>query len=253
MLYGTAAAARTVVVTFRRELDVSARTAIDPKALLAVEDPELLLDAVIVTDPAGVITAVNRAFTRLHRYAPGEVVGARPRKLASGLQSADDVRELWETISTGDVWDGELVDRGGDGTLRTVRTRITPVRDPSGAICHYVAIQREVRPRGTADEGHLRLDITGRCTYADPIAARLLHRDADPLALLGDGLLRALQAEDAEAVLEVAERAAELGRTTYLDLPGSDGYVRCRVHPDAAAREFTGGAVVHITCAPLTV
>ncbi len=232
---------------------MATRTAADPLALLAVEDPELLLDAVIVTDATGTITAVNRAFTRLHGYEPRDVVGHRPRVLSSGLQHAAVAAQLWRTIVAGDAWEGELIDRGIDGAIRTVRTRITPVRDPGGRISHYVGVQREVVPSDGGATGHLRVDVHGRCTYADDAAAALLRADRDPVALLGDGLLRTLAVEDAVALHEVAGHATTVARTAHVDLAGLDGYVRCRVSPDAGAKDLSAGAVVSISCRALPI
>jgi PAS domain S-box-containing protein len=230
---------------------VPTRTATDPLALLALEDPELLLDAVTVTDADGTIQAVNRAFTRLHGYEPHEVVGRRPSLLSSGLHPVSFSRQLWETISAGRAWAGELIDRAADGTLRTIRSQVNPVRGPGGRITHYVALQREVTPDGTHATGQLRLDLRGRCTYADRAAARLLQPDGDPVELLGPGLLQTLQSADAAALREVVEHATETARTHRIDLEGVSGYVRCAVRSDPSSRRLTSGAIAHVRCDPL--
>lgn len=229
------------------------RTAVDPIALLAVEDPELLLDAVTVTDVDGRIVAVNRAFTRLHGYGADEVIGCRPVILSSGRQSAGFTAQLWETIQAGRTWEGELVNRHADGTLRTVRSRIVPVRDVDGRISHFVAVQREVVGTGRVRRGQLRLDVSGRCTYADPHSAALLRRDGDAVALLGSGLLTSLSIDDAVELREVVEQATVTGRPHHVDLVGVDGYVRCTVDPDPGSRPLAAGAVAQVTCEPLTV
>lgn len=229
---------------------MSARTAVDPVALIAVEDPELLLDAVTVTDADGRIVAVNRAFTRLHGYTAHEVIGRRPDVVSSGLQSATFTAELWRTILTGQPWEGELINRHADGTLRTVRSRIVPVREPGGNISHFVAIQRQVVGDGPVPAGQIRVDVRGRCTYADPRAAVLLRRDGDPVALLGPGLLTSLIIEDAAALREVIEQAARTGRSHVVDLAGADGYLRCTVEPDPSSYGLTAGQVVQVTCEP---
>jgi PAS domain S-box-containing protein len=227
---------------------VVTRTAPDPLALLAVDDPELLLDAVTVTDADGTITAVNRGFTRLHGYEPEEVVGRRPSVLSSGLQPLAFARQLWSTITGGRPWEGELVDRGADGTLRTIRSRITPVRGPQGRISHFVAVQREVVPEGVDETGQLRLDVGGRCTYADRGAGGLLHPEGDPVQLLGTGLSATLHLDDAVALREVVERAISTARVHRIDLEGVDGYVRCSIRSDPTSTRLTAGSVAHVLC-----
>lgn len=227
------------------------RSAADPVALLAFEDPELLLDAVTVTDAEGTITAVNRAFTRLHGYLPEQVIGRRPRVLSSGLHPRSATAALWRTLAAGEVWAGELIDRCADGSLRTVRTRIVPIRDPGGRVSHYVAIQRAVSRERTATRGQLRLTADGRCTYADPDAAALLHPDGDPVALLGPGLVATLDLDDAAALREVVEQTRVTARPHRIDLVGHAGYVRCTVELDAGSSEHTEGPVVQVSCGPV--
>jgi PAS domain S-box-containing protein len=232
---------------------VSTRTAADPIALLAVEDPELLLDAVTVTDPRGIIVAVNRAFTRLHGYEPADVIGRGHEILSSGLHPSSFIAQLWRTIATGTAWEGELVNRGADGTLRTVRSRIVPVRGPGGDISHFVAVQREVEGTdGPPRVGLLRVDVRGRCTYADQAAATLFRDDADAVALLNHGLLGSLVIEDAAALREVVEEAHRTGRSHRLDVAGASGYVRCTVEPDPSSRDLTAGPVSQVTCEPVS-
>lgn len=227
------------------------RTAVDPIALLALEDPELLLDAVTVTDVDGRIVAVNRAFTRLHGYTADEIIGCRPDVLSSGRQPSTFTAQLWETIAAGEAWEGELVDRHADGSLRTVRSRVIPVQDQDGRISHFVALQREVAGAGRACAGQLRVDVRGRCTYADPDAAALLRHDGDAVALLGDGLLRSLRIDDAVELREVVEQATVTGRAHHVDLVGTGGYVRCTVDPDPRSRTLAAGPVAQVTCEPL--
>ncbi|MDP8235735.1 MAG: ATP-binding protein, partial [Candidatus Erginobacter occultus] len=52
--------------------------------------------------------------------------------------------DLWETIAAGKTWSGRMVNRRPDGTLYTVETGITPVRDPEGEIVNYAAALRDI-------------------------------------------------------------------------------------------------------------
>lgn len=235
------------------------RTADDPLALRAVDDPESVPDAVVITDVRGRITAVNRAFTALHGYAPREVVGRRPGLLSSGLHPARMIRQLWATIAAGRSWAGELVDRASDGTLRTIRSTITPVRGPEGAISHFVALQRELpgaapdRADGGVDQaayGRVRLDTTGQCTFADRPSAELFRADGDPVRLLGSGLVSGLHLDDAATLREVIDQVVRTARDHRLDLEGVRGYVRCVVRLDPSSRSLTDGPIADIACEP---
>jgi PAS domain S-box-containing protein len=227
-------------------------TAPDPIALVALEDPERVPDAVTITDEAGSIVAVNEAFTRLHGYRPEEVIGRRPSVLKSGMQSSRFYEELWRTVSAGDVWEAELVDRGADGHLRSIRSRVVPVHDGSGTLHRYVAIQREIgSPVDDLSVGHVRVDGSGRATAADARAATLLlgtgHTGEE---LLGPGLLGSFEDQDALALREAVDLA--LTRTTrhHLDLPVRTGFVRLTVTPEVAADGPWTGAVITVVPVP---
>lgn len=103
---------------------------------------EAAANAIVITDREGIIQWVNPAFTRLTGYAPPEAAGQTPRLLKSGAHDAAFFRAMWETILAGQEWHGEIVNRRKDGSLYTEEETITPVRDGSGAISHFVAIKQ---------------------------------------------------------------------------------------------------------------
>jgi PAS domain S-box-containing protein len=109
-------------------------------------------NAIVITDRRGVIQWVNRAFERLTGYSVAEAAGQTPRLLKSGRQELGFYKELWETISAGRVWQGELVNRRKDGSSYHEEMTVTPVRDGRGEITHFIAIKQDVSERKRAEE-----------------------------------------------------------------------------------------------------
>ena len=68
-------------------------------------------NAIFVTDRDGRIVWVNVAFCRQSGYASEELIGRTPRLLKSGKQSPEFYRGLWQSILSGRLWQGELVER----------------------------------------------------------------------------------------------------------------------------------------------
>jgi PAS domain S-box-containing protein len=101
-------------------------------------------NAIVITDREGNIIWANPAFTRLTGYGLGEVLGQNPRLLKSGFQDDAFYRDLWETILSGQVWHGQMVNRRQDGTLYTEEMTITPVRQEGGEITHFIAVKQDV-------------------------------------------------------------------------------------------------------------
>jgi PAS domain S-box-containing protein len=108
-------------------------------------------DAIVITDTNGKIEYVNPAFTTITGYDGEEVLGRNPRVLQSGQHSREFYADLWRTIGSGEVWAGELVNLRKDGTLYNEEMRISPVRDASGEIGHFVAVKRDVSERKAAE------------------------------------------------------------------------------------------------------
>jgi PAS domain S-box-containing protein len=113
---------------------------------------ESAANAVMITDHDGCIIWVNPSFASLTGFTPEEVVGRNPRMLSSGQQDAAFYQQLWQTILSGKVWRGELINKHKDGTLYHEDISITPVHDPAGEIRHFVAIQQDITDRKKAED-----------------------------------------------------------------------------------------------------
>ncbi len=109
-------------------------------------------NAVVITDANGVITWVNPSFTTLTGFEFDEAVGRTTRILKSGMVDPSTYRDLWSTITAGQVWRGELVNRRRDGSLYTEVSTITPVTDASGVISHFVSIKLDVTRQREMEE-----------------------------------------------------------------------------------------------------
>jgi diguanylate cyclase (GGDEF)-like protein/PAS domain S-box-containing protein len=131
-------------------------------------------NAIFITDRDGHIEWVNEAFTRLSGYPAEEVIGKTPAFLKSGAQDPETYQRLWETITDGSVWRGEMVERRQDGTLYTVDQTVAPILDESGTIAHFVAIHEDVTERKRAEERILYLSNYDTLTR---LPNRVLFRD----------------------------------------------------------------------------
>ena len=116
------------------------------------EAVEQAADAIVITDPTGVIQFVNPAFSEITGYSSKEALGQNPRVLKSGQHPKAFYENLWGTIRSGKVWWGEVTNRRKDGTTYLEEMRIAPLKGPQGQIKGYVAIKRDVTERRAAVE-----------------------------------------------------------------------------------------------------
>ncbi len=111
------------------------------KVTMAIEQAG---EIVIITDPAGKIEYVNPACEAVTGYSREEVIEKTPAILKSGIQDEAFYQNLWETITSGRVWQGRMVNKRKDGRLYTEDATISPVFDGAGKIVNYVGVKRDI-------------------------------------------------------------------------------------------------------------
>ena len=183
------------------------------------------VNAIAITDRTGLIEWVNPAFCKLTQYTTAESVGKNLRELVkSGQHDPAFYRNLWDTILSGQVWRGDMINRRQDGSLYIEEQTITPVRDGQGEIRHFIAVKQDVteRKRGM-DEILARTQLAAleaaiglALTKADSLAHALQHCAEALVANLGAAFARIWTLNLREGVLELQ---ASAGLYTHLDGP----------------------------------
>jgi PAS domain S-box-containing protein len=115
--------------------------------------------AIYITDTEGAIEYVNPAFEEITGYSRDAAIGRNPRILNSGEMPAAYFEDLWDTVTAGEVWDEEVVNRRKSGEEYVAEQTIAPVTDPNGDIEGYVAIQQDITERKRR-ERHLKTLIS---------------------------------------------------------------------------------------------
>jgi two-component system sensor histidine kinase/response regulator len=107
--------------------------------------------SIVITDLEGRIEYANAAFTRTSGYTLGEALGKNPRFLQSGRTPRQTYEAMWHTLSAGDTWRGEFVNRRKDGSEYVELAIISPVRQADGRITHYLAVKEDITARKRAE------------------------------------------------------------------------------------------------------
>ena len=116
---------------------------------------EQAAEIIMITDTEGAILYVNPAFERITGYTRAEAIGQNPRLLKSGKHDAAFYKQMWDTLSRGEVWHGHFINKKKDGSIYEEDATITPTLDAAGKIVNYVAVERDVT-REVAMEAQLR-------------------------------------------------------------------------------------------------
>ena len=104
-------------------------------------------NGIVITNTEGEIVWVNPAFSKLTGYAWREVIGQNPRVLNSGKHDDKYFEDLWSTISKGDTWHGDVINKKKNGDLYHEEMTITPILDDKGEITQFVAIKNDITER----------------------------------------------------------------------------------------------------------
>ena len=133
------------VVTFS---DITLRRQADEQLRNLSSAVEQSPSTVVITDTEGRIGYVNPRFTEVTGYSAEEALGENPRILkAEGAHPPAFYQELWETIRAGKRWRGEFCNRGKDGVIFWESAAISPIRDATGEITHFVSVKEDITQR----------------------------------------------------------------------------------------------------------
>ncbi|MDH5611506.1 MAG: PAS domain S-box protein [Gammaproteobacteria bacterium] len=122
-----------------RELDYQ-KNAIDKHSIVGI------------TDNTGRIIYVNDNFAKLSGYSRDELIGKNHRIVNSGHHSKEFFIDLWNTISTGKTWQGEVCNKKKNGDLFWLNTTIIPHFNKQGQLDRYSAIRTDITDEVVARE-----------------------------------------------------------------------------------------------------
>jgi len=174
-------------------------------------------DTVIIMDRSGVMEYVNPAFEALTGYSLQEAVGQTLGILKSEQQAGELYEEMWNTVLSGNVFRGIVMDRKKNGETLIIEKALTPLRDGNGEIMHFISTGRDITERRQL-ESDLRqaqkMDAIGR------LAGGVAH-DFNNLLLVisayAELMLDSLAQDDplrrnVDEIITASRRAADLTR-----------------------------------------
>jgi len=162
----------------------------------------------IITDCAGRVNYINKAFETINGYNSQETLGNTLSMLSSGKHDADFFHEIWQTIRAGQVWEGSIQNRRKNGEIYPALMTIVPITI-HGEIAYYSAIQQDMSEH-VAMEGQFRQ--AQKMEAIGTLVSGLAHDFNNMLAgLLMHLFLAKRNINNTEKVLDALGKAEKLG------------------------------------------
>jgi PAS domain S-box-containing protein len=187
-------------------------------------------NAVIITDASVKIVWVNDAFTRITGYMFDEVIGRSPGSVLQGpLTDSKTVEEMRNQIKSGLPFQTEILNYRKDGSTYWLEIDVQPIRDESGNIIQYIAVEQDITARKVYQEQLVeqaeRLAEQSRLAALRAEVGIVLNQDKPLRTLLAESCDIILKHTDAAFVrvwtleqnAEVLELQASRGLYTHLD------------------------------------
>ena len=171
------------------------------------------------TDTTGRITYVNDKFCKISGYERHELIGKTHSLVNSGYHPKNFFKDMWATISSNRIWEGELCNKAKDGTFYWVHTTIVPMTDVNGRIEQYGAIRHEITQRKTAEQASIQ---SARLASLGEMSGSIAHEINNPVGIIqgkASQLLKLIHAgkftsekgiAQLEKVVSEAERIAKI-------------------------------------------
>lgn len=107
---------------------------------------------VAITDENTVIKYVNNNFCEISEFSKEEIIGNTNAVLDSGYHPSDFYTHIWNIVSKGEPWFGEIKNKSKSGKFYWTETAIVPLKNTYGHINEYMAIKLDITKKKEAEE-----------------------------------------------------------------------------------------------------
>nr|WP_319510401.1 PAS domain S-box protein [uncultured Draconibacterium sp.] len=166
--------------------------------------------SILITDANGKLEYVNPYFEEKTGYKREEVIGKNPKILSSGKHDILFYKQLWDTIRSGKIWQGEFKNKKKNGKSYWEQASISPIFDKNGKIIQFVAVKEDITEK--------------RKTLKALKKAKLIaEQNEKRFKALHNASFGGIAIHDKGQILDCNEGLSRITGYTYEELMGMDG------------------------------
>ncbi|QQS37474.1 MAG: PAS domain-containing protein [Ignavibacteriales bacterium] len=146
-----------------------------------------------ITDLEGKMIYVNPSFCHVSGFNKEELLGQKPSIFGSGKNSKRYWSKMWQTITDGKVWVGEVENKKKNGEPFYTQLLISPIVDREGKVTGFFGVHRDLSEKRVLEK---QLIHTQKMESIGTLAAGIAHEVGNPLASIS-------------ALVQVAQRSTQ--------------------------------------------
>lgn len=185
----------------------------DLKRILAAYQDAINLNIICSTiDIEGNITYVNQKFCEKSQYSEEELIGQNHRIINSGHHPIALFKNMWLTIKSGKIWQGEVKSKAKDGSFFWLHSVIIPIFDDHKNITQFFSLRFPIDEKKKREE-----EIKQQAKLMEEMLFMISHKVRQPIAnILGIASLLDSQVNSPEEILKMVDYINE--STKSLDI-----------------------------------
>lgn len=223
--------------------DITERKQIEAELKKLYRAIEESINLIFITDASGKIEYVNPMFEQITGYHRDEAIGKTPSILSCGETSKEVYSDLWKTILSGKTWRGTLKNKRKDGKFYWWRGIISPIRNETGTITHFLSIQEDITEKIIAEQRanylathDLVTGLANRNTFFEKIEELMIISKNGVVILVNiDGFRLINETYGHTLGDELLKRMAGLIKKTLEEMYGETNYYVARIDKDEFA------------------
>lgn len=134
-----------------------------------------------ITNISGRITYVNDNLLNLTGFKKEEIVGKTHSEFNSGFHPKSFFKNLWETILSGVMWEGEILNKNKNGKFQWIKTQIFPILDFEQNIVEFISIRQDINDKKKKEQEALDEE---RIKSINEVSNQIIHELMSPLNVL---------------------------------------------------------------------